>query len=152
MQEQLPSHEPHEVGKSANDAVRKLTTSCTLCTVLRRSGFQLDEFGNRGNLIDARDTVDQVTPKRDLQLSAGFLEAGEGIPTASSSIAAGPTTDLVFLYVIADISLTTVGVKGDIGALQNQEQFGLIAMDSLEGLIEGLKTCFLGEDRIEANL
>ena len=66
--------------------------------------------------VTARDTVGQVTPKRDPQFSAGFLEAGEGIPTTSSSIAAGPTADLVFLYVIADIPLTTVGVKGDIRA------------------------------------
>lgn len=119
---------------------------------LRRSGFELDEFGNRGNLVSARDTVDQVPPKRDLQFSAGFLEAGEGIPTASSGIAAGPTADLVFLDVVTNIALTPVGVKGDIGALQDQEQFGLIAMNPLEGLVESLKTCALGEDPIEASL
>ena len=98
------------------------------------------------------NTVGEVLPKRDPQLSAGFLEAGEGIPAAASRIAAGPTADLVFLDVIADIRLTAVGVKRDIGVVQNQQEFGLIAMDSLEGLVEGLKARSLGKDRIEAGL
>ena len=94
------------------------------------------------------NTVGEVLPKRDPQLSASFLEAGEGIPAAASRIAAGTTADLVFLDVIADIRLTAVGVKRDIGVVQNQQEFGLIAMDSLEGL----KTRSLGKDRIEAGL
>ena len=83
-------------------------------------------------------------------LTAGFLEAGEGIPTLSPDLAAGPGADLAFLDHVPQVVLAAVVVERQVGAFQHPQELGLITLETLEDVIEGFAGGFGGAQGLEA--
>jgi hypothetical protein len=104
-----------------------------------RSRLLLNEVREWWNRVGMGYLIGQVLPKGDPELSTCPLQAHEGISTASPQVTSGPATDLAFLDGIAKISFTPIGVQHNVGPVQHQEQLRFVAMDPLEGLVQGLK-------------
>ena len=82
--------------------------------------------------------------------TAGFLEAGEGVPTLSPDLAAGPGADLAFFNHVPQVVLATVVVQRQVGTLQHPQELGLITLQALEDVIERFAGGFGGAQRLEA--
>jgi len=83
-------------------------------------------------------------------LTAGFLEAGEGVPTLSPDLTSGPGADLAFFNHIPQVVLTAVVMERQVGAFQHPQQLGLVALEALEDVIEGWAGRFGGAQGLEA--
>ena len=52
--------------------------------------------------------------------------------------------------IATDVILAAIGVQRNVWAQQHQQQLALVAIEALQGLIEGGKGGLLGEDCLEA--
>jgi hypothetical protein len=68
----------------------------------------------------------------------------------SADFTAGAAADFTLFHVFTDIALAAVGVQGDFGALEHQQQLGIVLIQALEQLIERLAASFLAKHSIEA--
>src|ERR1017187_1774197 len=123
-----------------------LNTPARLCG----DGPPIDDVGKAGDAVGLRDAVIQVIPEGDTDLAAGLLQTDEGVAALSAEFTAGAAADLTFFHVVTDISLASVGVQGDFGALEHQQQLGFVLMQAPQQLIERLVACFLAEQDIKA--
>ena len=98
------------------------------------------------------DAVVEVVPERDAELAAGLLETGKGVAAAAAQFAARPAADLAPFDIVADVVLAAVSMQRDVRAQQDQEQLALMAIQPLQGRIEGGKGGLLREDRLKACL
>ena len=106
----------------------------------------------RGNISDFPETVAQEIPKRNFQLLASFLQAEESIAASAAIFGASRSTDFSFFYEVANIALSQIIVERYFGSLKNQQEFGLVLMDTPEREIEGDEASFLGKDLVETRL
>jgi hypothetical protein len=114
-----------------------------------RSSPLLNEVREWRNGIGVGDSIGQVLPKGDPELSTGPLQAHEGIPTALPQVTSGPATDLAFLDGIAKIPFTPIGVQRNVWPLQHQQQLRFGALDPSKCLVQGLKARLGGEESIK---
>ena len=102
-----------------------------------RSRLLLNEVREWRNCVGVRESIGEIAPKGDPELSTGPLQAHEGIPTASPQVTSGPATDLAFLDGIAKIPFTPIGVQHNVWPVQYQKQLRFIALDPPECLVQG---------------
>ncbi len=91
-----------------------------------------DEGGQRWDGVDERQAIEQVLPEGDGEFSAGFHQAGKGIAALAAKITFGSAADFAFFDEVTNVGFAAVGMNGYIRALQDQEQFVLMAMQSFE--------------------
>jgi hypothetical protein len=53
-----------------------------------------------------------------------------------TSLAAGPGADLAFLDHVPQVGLAAVVVDRQVGALEHPQQFGLVALETVQDVIE----------------
>lgn len=98
------------------------------------------------------NTIIEVIPERYAELTAGFLQAGEGIATASTEVAAGAAADFAFFHVVAHIPFAAIGVQRDVRPFQRQQQLCFVLTQAPEQLVQALIAGFLAEERVKALL
>lgn len=108
------------------------------------TGVAEDRARQPRDCAGAGESVEQIVPKRDALFAAGLFEASEGIAAPPAGGAAGRATDLAFFDVLADITLGSVVVKRDLGALEGPQQLGAASVQALERLVEALKASLGG--------
>ena len=82
--------------------------------------------------------------------TAGFLEAGEGVATLSPDLTPSTGADLAFFHPVSQIVLTAVVMKRQVGAVQHPQQFGLLALEPPQHLIERFAGRCRGAQGLEA--
>jgi hypothetical protein len=98
-------------------------------------------FRQRQNGICPRNTVFEVVPEGDPVFATSFFQAREDITTSSPQGTSGAATDFSFRRVFPDIVFTQVVVKRKPRLFQDRQEFSLIAIQPLKGLIKRGKTC-----------
>src|SRR5712691_8521792 len=112
----------------------------------------LDEIGEVGNLMVGwcMEPIAEIVPEEDAELAAGLGEAEEGVAAIASGVAAGAAADFALGDVASDVAFGSVGVKGDLRAVEDEEQLGLVGMETSEQAVEGDKAGAALEDTVEA--
>jgi hypothetical protein len=95
------------------------------------------------------ESVAEIVPEGDAELVAGFCERQEGIAAVAAGVAAGAATDLAPDDLAPDVVLGSVGVKGDLGTVQDEEQLGLVGVKTFEQAVEGDEAGATLEDPVE---
>ena len=70
-----------------------------------------DHVGQQRNRRELFDAIAQIVPKRDPQLAAGLLQAGEAVAAVFAEIAAGAAADFSPFHEAADVPFAAVGVQ-----------------------------------------
>jgi hypothetical protein len=82
--------------------------------------------------------------------AASLLEAGEGVPTLSPDLVAGPGADLAFFDHVPQVVLTAVVVERQVGAFQHSQQPGLVTLEALQHAVKGFAGGFGGAQSFKA--
>ena len=97
----------------------------------------------RGNISDFPETVAQEIPKRNFQLLASFLQAEESIAASAAPFSERVEALIFRFFTKSRISLSRRLLwNGIFGSLKNQQEFGLVLMDTPEREIEGDEQVF----------
>ncbi len=105
----------------------------------RERGVAGDDLGQWRDVVVEGEAVEKVVPEADTEFLAGFLQAGEGIACAAAVVGASGAGDFAFDDVLADVTFAQVVMQGDVGALEDEEEFGLVVVQALQRLVEGLQ-------------
>src|SRR5882724_10173414 len=111
-----------------------------------------DEIGEVGNLMVGWgiEAVAEIVPEEDAELAAGLGEAEKGVSAVAAGVAAGAAADLSPGDVAADVVLGSIGVQGDLWAVEDEEQLGLVGVEASKQLVEEGESGAAFEDAVEA--
>ena len=99
-------------------------------------GGPANQVREGGDHVPAGHPIFEVLPEGDALFAAGLLEAGEGVAALAPDRAAGPGADLAFLNHVPQVGLAAVVVDRPVGALEHPQQFGLVALETVQDLIK----------------
>jgi len=96
-----------------------------------------------------RESRAEIVPECDAELGAGLVEAEEGIATVATDIAAGAAADLALGHLAADVVFRSIGMEGDLGAIERHQQLALVGMEPFEQTVEDDEAGATREDTVE---
>ena len=102
-----------------------------------------------GRRFEDTKAVAEIVPEADGLLGAGFHEPQEGV---AACVRTGSGGDLAARHLAADIVFRTVGVKGDVGALQHHQEFVFVCSKPRQEPVEGDEARLRGKNGVEASL
>src|SRR5664279_4344505 len=112
-----------------------------------------DEVGKAGDGIGGdAETIAEVGPERDGVFLAGLFQRQEGIPASSAIFATRARADFSYGDRIADILFGTVGIEGNLGPVEHDQQLGFPLFESGQRVVEGGKAGDPVKDAIEPGL
>ncbi len=92
----------------------------------------------------------KVVPEGDAEFPAGLHEAEEGILGLLSGLGAGAAGDLAPRDLTADVVLRAVGVEGDLGAVEDDQQLLLVGLETGQQAVQGGVAGAGRKERLEA--
>ncbi len=110
-----------------------------------------DEIGEVGDWRGVGDpeAVAEVIPEGDALFGAGLHEAEEGVAGLAAGLGAGAAGDLAAGDAGADVVLRAVGVEGDLGMLEDEQQFVLVGVEPRQQPVQGGEVGAGREDVVE---
>ena len=102
------------------------------CQLHRSIANQLSQPWNEVSFVQP---VLEILPKRDLELTACFLQGRKGVSTASTGFTSCPTAYLTLFHILAYAVLTEIVMQWDFWVIQYQKQFGLVVVDAFKRIV-----------------
>ena len=113
-----------------------------------------DDIGEVGDfrLAGNAQSGAEIVPEGHSDFAAGFCQTKERVPAISTAIASGAAADLSLCHLATDIVFRTIGVEGDLRALEHHQQLSFVGVQPLEQTVEGDKAGASREDAVEPRL
>lgn len=95
------------------------------------------------------EAASEVLEERDAELSAGFHQAEQDVPSLAAGLSDGSARDLAFDDDRPDVVFGPIGVERNFGAVQHPQQVGLLLAQPTQQLVERDVAANLAENATE---
>lgn len=138
-------------GRGAVAAVARRHGVCSSLIYRWRRQIRSGELSpEAASFVPVHLVVAEIVSEGEPEFCACLGQAEEGVAALAACVAAGAAADLALGDLAADVVFRAVGVKRDIGLVEDHQQFRLVGVEAGEQPVEGGEAGLAFEDAVEA--